>query len=138
MFLTDLYAFLHGSDTLIAILLGTFPLRAPVPHHRERTAHGGTEGGDSRDLVLGHSRPVESEDHQAHRDHGQCQALQRDVHFSSHYGSLTLTNAIFAACERLRERRITSPPLLLLEVDVFPSMAFQELEFPDSKIPMWS
>ena len=40
------------------------------------------------------------------------------------YGSATRTNTIDASLFD-RERRITSPPLLLLLVDVFPSIAFQ-------------
>ena len=138
VFLTDLDPLFQRRDPLLTILLRTLALRLAVPRHRDRAADGGAEGGDRGDLVCVHSRssPVKRQNHQAHRDHSKSETFQRDVHLG--HGSATLTKQIFDACERCRLRRITSPPLLLFDVDVFPSIAFQFWLLPLSKRPMWS
>src|SRR5262245_15307005 len=40
VFLTDLDPLLQGGNALLAVLLGAFALRPPVPGHRDRRAHG--------------------------------------------------------------------------------------------------
>lgn len=101
-------------------------ITAAAPERKAPTAASWSHGS----TLLG---PVNRQDNHANSDDRQCNAFYCKCH---PHGSATRTKQTLVVCDLVLLLLMTSPPLELLLVLVFPSIAVQLLVFPDSNSPM--